>query len=149
MVNTGARPSEIAALRPERIILHGAVPHIQIRADDRQVKTMRAIRDIPLTGVSLDAMHEFPGGFPRYKESSASLSATVNSFLRANSLMEDRDDGRTTMYSLRHSFMDRMTNNDVDDRIRRDVFGHRLNTEEYGDGADLEKVHDLLHAFAL
>ena len=105
MVNTGARPSEIAALRRDRIILTGDVPHIQIRPDDRQLKSRRAARDIPLCGVSLEAMRAFPAGFDRYAQNSASLSGVVNSFLRSRGLTETRaDDGKeTTMYSMRHN----------------------------------------------
>jgi len=39
MVNTGARPSELVNLKPNRICLHHEIPHIQVRADERQLKT--------------------------------------------------------------------------------------------------------------
>ena len=78
MVNTGARPSEIAALRPEQIRLIDTVPHISIEPVDRQLKSHHARRVIPLTGVSLAALQACPEGFSRYRESSASLSAAVN-----------------------------------------------------------------------
>ena len=86
-----------------------------------------------------------PKGFPRYQTSSASLSATVNKFLRENGLMESDDH---TLYSLRHSFEDRMLAAGIDDRIRRDLFGHRLSRERYGDGAELEHQQKLLQATA-
>jgi integrase len=63
MVNTGARPSELAALTPECIRLDHAVPHISIEAVRRQLKSKNAKRVIPLVGVSLEAVRGFPDGF--------------------------------------------------------------------------------------
>ncbi|AQS48107.1 integrase [Thioclava nitratireducens] len=146
MVNTCCRPSELAALTANTIHLNHNVPHISIEPEGRQVKTKHAKRKIPLLGISLEALREFPEGFPRYRESSASLSATVNKFLREKGLLESDDH---TLYSLRHSFEDRMLAAGIDDRIRRDLFGHRLTRERYGDGASLEQKQQLLQAAAL
>jgi integrase len=146
MINTGCRPSEVAALTANTIRLNHNVPHIAIEPEGRQVKSKYARRTIPLLGVSLEAMRAFPEGFPRYRESSASLSATINKFLRENGLMESSDH---TLYSLRHSFEDRMLAAGIDDRIRRDLFGHRLTRERYGDGATLEHKQGLLQPVAL
>lgn len=104
MINTGARPSELAGLTSKCIRLDHDVPHISIEPVERQLKSANARRVIALAGVSLDALSDFPDGFPRYRKSSASLSATVNKFLRANGLVETPDH---TLYSLRHSFEDR------------------------------------------
>lgn len=146
MVNTGCRPSELAALTAKTIRLDHNVPHISIEPEGRQIKSKHARRTVPLLGVSLEAMRAFPEGFPRYRESSASLSATVNKFLRENGLMESDEH---TLYSLRHAFEDRMLAAGIDDRIRRDLFGHRLSRERYGDGASLEQQQALLQATAL
>ena len=145
MINTGGRPGEIANLKPKRILLDVDIPHIVIEPDDRQVKTRHSRRVIPLTGVSLEAIRTFPGGFPRYHDN-PSLSATVNKFLRQNGLMETE---HHVLYSLRHSFEDRMLAAGVDDRIRRDILGHSLTRERYGAGASLEQAHRILQAFAL
>ncbi|WP_439559888.1 tyrosine-type recombinase/integrase [Roseinatronobacter sp.] len=146
MINTGCRPSEIAALTANTIRLNHNVPHIAIEPEGRQVKSKYARRTIPLLGVSLEAMRAFPEGFTRYRESSASLSATINKFLRENGLMESSDH---SLYSLRHAFEDRMLAAGIDDRIRRDLFGHRLTRERYGDGATLEHKQGLLQPVAL
>jgi integrase len=146
MVNTGCRPSELAALTRNTIKLNDNVPHISIEPEGRQIKSKYARRTIPILGVSLEALRAFPDGFPRYRESSASLSATVNKFLRENGLMES---DQHTLYSLRHAFEDRMLAAGIDDRIRRDLFGHRLTRERYGDGATLEHKQQLLQAAAL
>ena len=144
MVNTGARPSEIANLTADRIRLDSDVPHISIEADGRQLKSSYAKRVIPLCGVSLEAIRCHPDGFPRYRDKPG-LSATVNKFLRENGLAETP---QHTMYSLRHSFEDRMLAASVDDRIRRDLFGHRLDRERYGKGATLEHLQRVVQAIA-
>ena len=77
IINTGCRPSEVAALTVSNIRLDCDVPHICIRPDGRQIKSAYAKRDIPLTGISLEALRAFPEGFPRYRESSASLIQRV------------------------------------------------------------------------
>lgn len=146
MVNTGYRPSEGAMLTADQIHLSGKVPHITIEPVDRQLKSAYARRVIPLVGVSLEAFRANPDGFPRYRASNASLSATVNKFLRENGLLETPGH---SMYSLRHAFEDRMLAAGFDDRIRRDLFGHRLDRERYGKGATLEHMKGLLQAIAL
>lgn len=144
MINTGYRPSEGAALTADTIRLGGQVPHISIEPTGRQLKSQYARRVIPLVGVSLAVFKEFPEGFPRYRDS-ATLSATVNKFLRVNGLLETP---RHSFYSLRHSFEDRMLAAGIDDRIRRDLFGHRLDRERYGKGASLEHVAELVRGIA-
>ena len=144
MINTGYRPSEGAARTAETIRLDCEVPHISIEPEGRQLKSHYARRTIPLTGVSLEAFKKYPEGFPRYRNR-ATLSAVVNKFLRANGLLETP---RHSMYSLRHAFEDRMLAAGIDDRIRRDLFGHRLDRERYGKGASLEHVAELVARIA-
>jgi integrase len=146
MINTGYRPSEGAALTAQTIILDHEIPHISIEADGRQLKTPHARRIIPLAGVSLDAFRAFPNGFARYRDNSASLSGTVNKFLSENGLLETPEH---SFYSLRHSFEDRMLAANIDDRIRRDLFGHRLDRERYGKGASLTQLGKLVAQISL
>ncbi|WP_170343073.1 tyrosine-type recombinase/integrase [Ruegeria arenilitoris] len=146
MINTGARPSELASLTAAQIRLDSNVPHISIEPVGRQLKSANARRWIPLCGISLEAMRACSDGFPRYRDSSASLSATVNKFLRKNGLMETP---KHTLYGLRHSFEDRMLAAGVDERIRRDLMGHALDRERYGKGASLEHLQRLIQATAL
>lgn len=145
MINTGYRPSEGAALLPMHIQLDGKVPHIMILPEGRQLKTSNAKRTIPLAGVSLEAMRECRNGFPRYRDKPG-LSATLNKFLRENKLMESDDH---VVYSLRHSFEDRLLAAGVDERIRRDLMGHTLGRERYGAGASLEHAHEIIQRVAL
>lgn len=144
MINTGYRPSEGAGLLPEHIRLDAEIPHISIEPTARQLKTQHSRRVIPLTGVSLAAFRECPLGFERYRDRDA--SATIGKFLRENGLLET--DGHS-LYSLRHSFEDRLLAAGVDERIRRDLFGHALNRERYGAGASLAHKHEILLKVAL
>ncbi|WP_415402899.1 tyrosine-type recombinase/integrase [Tateyamaria sp. SN3-11] len=146
MVNTGARPSELAALTAGCIHLDAEVPHISIEAVGRQLKSSNAKRVIPLCGVSLEAMKKFPYGFERYRGSSAGLSAVVNKYLRNNGLLETVGH---SLYGLRHSFEDRQLAAGVDERIRRDLMGHSLNRERYGKGASLAHLQGIVQATAL
>ncbi|MCE8439825.1 DUF6538 domain-containing protein [Rhodovulum sulfidophilum] len=141
MINTGARPSELAALSAQTIHLDANTPFIEIMGEGRQLKSVNAERKIPLLGVSLEALRAFPGGFDRYRTNSASLSATVNKFLKQNDLKET---GGHTMYGLRHAFEDRMLEARIDERIRRDLMGHALDRVRYGQGGSLADVADRL-----
>jgi len=146
MVNTGCRPSEVAALTANTIYLKANVPHISIEPEGRQLKSRRARRKIALTGVSLETMRDFPDGFPRYRDCPAQVSGAVNKFLKENGLKETDEH---TLYSLRHAFEDRMLAAKIDDRVRRDLMGHRLTREEYGDGASLDYQREVLSPLAL
>lgn len=135
MINTGARLGEICNLEEEDISLDGKVPFIHIRPkESREIKNDNSIRIIPLTGISLEAMKSNRDGFPRYRDK-ATASATINKFLRDNHLQETP---KHTLYGLRHSFEDRMLEAGVDERVRRDLLGHRLNRERYGEGGRIE-----------
>lgn len=146
MINTGYRPSEGSGLLADDIVLDAEIPHIKIHDEHRTLKTHTSKRVIPLAGVSLQAFQECPGGFERYRGTS-NLNAAVNKFLKEHELRETPDH---TMYSLRHSFEDRMLNADIDERIRRDLMGHTLtNRERYGRGASLEKLAEVIDLVAL
>ena len=144
MINTGYRPSEACVLTRDQIFLDHDIPHIRIEPVGRTLKSKHARRVIPLLGVSLEAFREFPDGFPRYRDK-ATVSETINVYLKRRNLKET--DGHTP-YSLRHSFQERMIKHDVDDRIRRDVFGHALTEERYGE-VDLVKIRDVLMPLAI
>ncbi|ETD84369.1 tyrosine-type recombinase/integrase [Rhodobacter capsulatus] len=144
MVNTGARPSEIANLTRSRIRLDVDIPHISIEPEGRVLKTSTSRRVIPLAGVSLAALKECPDGFPRYRDNPG-LSDTQNKFLRDNGLLESENH---TVYSLRHSFESRMIREGVDERIRRDLFGHALGRQRYGE-VSLETLRDAVEKVAL
>ncbi|WP_420857387.1 integrase [Marivivens marinus] len=144
MINTGYRPSEGACLTSAQIRLDVNIPYISIEPVGRTLKTKQAKRKIPLLGVSLEIFREFPNGFERYHKS-GNVSNTINKYLTENGL---RETPAHSLYSLRHSFQERMIAARVDDRIRRELFGHRLTEEKYGDpGLDVKR--DQLRAAAI
>ncbi|WP_120635255.1 tyrosine-type recombinase/integrase [Ruegeria sp. EL01] len=146
MVNTGARPSELATLDSSTIDLAGSVPSLTVSSDRRRLKTGSSKRTIPLLGVSLEALKECPNGFPRYFDNPG-LSGTINSYFSENGLKET---DQHTLYSFRHSFEDRMLAAGIDERVRRDLMGHSLGgRQRYGKGAELKLAADLLDPVAL
>ncbi|MGL4320784.1 MAG: tyrosine-type recombinase/integrase [Paracoccaceae bacterium] len=145
MVNTGYRPSEAAQLGRAQIRLDANVPHISIEPVRRALKTEHSERIIPLAGCSLEAFRAYPDGFPRYADS-PSLTDTVNKYLRENGLMETPGH---SMYSLRHSFEDRMLRAGVDERVRSDLIGHTIKRQRYGAGADLPMLMRVIQSVAL
>lgn len=145
MINTGYRPSEGAMLTAAHIRLDANVPHIKIEAVGRTLKTDSSERIIPLVGISLEAFRQFPNGFPRYADN-PSLSDTINKFLRENKLLETE---AHSLYSLRHSFEDRLLAAGVDERIRADLMGHQIKRERYGSGASLSHLQEIFQKIAL
>jgi len=146
MINTGARPSEIINLRRDRIILDAEIPHIQVRPDDRVLKTEWSYRDIPLVGVALEAMRRFPDGFPRYYDRGDVFSATVNKYLEDHKLKESE---RHTLYSLRHGFKDRLREVETPDELKDELMGHDTKKPKYGDGHGLRLKLKYVSAIAL
>lgn len=69
MIETGWRPSELSNLIPKNIVLDSDIPHLRIRPqNDRQLKSKASVREVPLVGVSLEAMKRAPNGFPNYMD---------------------------------------------------------------------------------
>ncbi|AEH88148.1 tyrosine-type recombinase/integrase [Mesorhizobium opportunistum] len=140
LIETGARPSEICNLEPHAIRLSNKVPHLSIEpredpANPREIKTESSRRLVPLVGVALAAAERHKTGFPRYRNRENELSATLNHFLRANSLLPTK---AHTVYSFRHSFEDRMKEAGLDDELRRLLMGHTVDRPKYGSGGSLD-----------
>ncbi|WIY24239.1 site-specific integrase [Parasedimentitalea psychrophila] len=145
VVNTGARPSEIINLLPERIRLDANIPHIQIRAEGRTLKNKYSSRDVPLLGVSLEAMRAFPDGFPRYR-TFGDWTDHATGHLRDSGLLES---DKHTAYSLRHSISDRLLNSGCQDRVRKEIMGHKPEKMIYGEGSNLDTKLAALAPIAL
>ncbi|WP_107497949.1 DUF6538 domain-containing protein [Thalassobius sp. I31.1] len=144
MINTGARPSELANLQPEQIILDHDYPHILIAPVSRQLKSKNAERMIPLVGVSLDAMKQCPCGFPTYRDN-PTLSDVTNAYLTKNGL---RETPQHVAYSLRHSFEERLRRAKIDERLRAELFGHTYAREKYG-APKLDELTEALQVVAI
>ncbi len=130
------------------------VPHIRIRpAAKRELKSASSSRDIPLIGVSLEAMKRAPNGFPRYREKGNSLSAALLKTFHTRGLMET---DKHCIYSFRHAFEKRMLEAGLDYGLRCTLMGHKNTRPQYGDGGSLEyrrremlkTVHPVTDAFA-
>jgi integrase len=131
MIETGARIAEILTLEPEDINTAHEIPHITIyERDGRSVKTDNSNRIIPLVGISLEAAKKVKalGGFPHYRLKRKSFSSNGNKYFRTNGLFK----GKQSIYSIRHTFEDRMKEAGVSDEMRRYLMGHEIDREIYG-----------------
>ncbi|MDK1386403.1 site-specific integrase [Sinorhizobium sp. 8-89] len=142
MVETGARLGEICNLRPQDIRLEDEVPHIEVaERTDRRQKSEYSIRRVPLVGISLWAMRQRPQGFAKYQDKSDSASALINKVMRNNGLMPTDDH---SIYSMRHSFQDRIENAGCSDRMQADLMGHEFGRPKYGDGPEMKRRQKFL-----
>lgn len=147
MSETGARPSELAGLLPEDIRLKASVPHIAITdRKNRPLKTKHSQREIPLVGYALDWFRAMPNGFEYYRDRVDSLTTAINKFLRDNDLMPSENH---SLYSLRHSFQDRILSVDTPDRLQAELMGHRFQRPKYGKGGTLEHKLEYLNKVCL
>jgi integrase len=135
MIETGLRPSEIVNLRETTICLGAPIPYIRVKADGRRLKTRQSDRELPLVGVALRALQLRPAGFPTYRDRASGLSATVNKYLLENDL---RPTTKHTLYSLRHSFKDRLIAAEAPDSLIDNLMGHKTYKPKYGKGPPLE-----------
>lgn len=156
-LETGARPSEIINIKPENIFLDHPYPHIFIKAmENMAIKTRNSERKIPLVGAAFEAMKKQPLAFPRYYDKGDNFSATINKFLKihkstnsANKKMENTDQKIHTLYSLRHSYEDRMKRGKFDLEMRYQIAGHAKDRADYGEGYTLEDLTKSMNSIAL
>ena len=145
IVETGLRLSEACNLTAETIRLEESIPHVRVRPEGRRMKTEQSERDIPLVGVSLMAARLHPCGFPRYRDKAASLSALVNKVMSGRGLLPGPG---YTLYSLRHTFEDRLTKAEAPDRVAAALMGHKFHRPRYGLGPSLEQKLEWLQRIA-
>lgn len=150
LVETGCRPAELCNILPSDIFLDADVPHIHVRArtdpdDTRDVKTVQSDRQVPLVGVALEVFKQHPNGFPRYKDKEDSFSAAANKYLKENGLKPTPEH---VVYSLRHSFEDRMIEGGIDLEVREVLMGHKLDRPMYGEKGSLRFRQKVLSAIA-
>ncbi|KWT70257.1 Site-specific recombinase, phage integrase family [Hyphomicrobium sulfonivorans] len=133
----GLRPVEVVNLTKNSIRLDAKIPHIIVQPEGRVLKTDHSERHVPLVGVALKAMRLQPEGFPEYFDKSATLSATVNKFMANNGL---RPFPKVSLYSLRHTFEDRLTKIEPPEKIHAYLMGHKYDRPKYGSPPDLEQL---------
>ncbi len=148
MIETGARISELVGLDDQNgdVVLDHPVPHIKIRPNEiRTLKTPQSERDIPLVGVSLYAFQQLNGGFDRYLGRRDLLSNTINKYFRTNNILPSENH---SLYSLRHSFEDRLTAVEPPEKVQAILMGHKYVRERYGHGPSLEQKQSWLEKIA-
>ena len=144
---TGACISELVGLLPEDIRLNAEIPHIAIVSRKfTSQKTKYRRREIPLVGYALEAFKACPNGFIDYVGRPESLTATLNKYLRENGLFPSEDH---TVYSLRHSFQNRLLEIKALDREQADLMGHKFERPDYGDGVTLAQKMECLQKIQL
>ncbi len=147
MTDTGARIAELVGLEDKDVFLLDDIPHIKIRKNAvRSLKTPQSERDIPLVGASLLAFKELNGGFSRYLGKSDLISSTINKYFRENNLVPS---DRHSLYSLRHSFEDRLTAVEPPDKVQAALMGHKYVRPKYGHDPSLEQKKLWLDKIAL
>ena len=146
MADTGARIGELTGLEKDDIILNTDVPYIKIRPNQTRVlKTPQSERDLPLVGASLYAFKELGGPFKRYFGKPDLISNTINKYCRENNLFPSK---HHSLYSLRHSFEDRLTAVEPPDKVQAALMGHKYVRPRYGAGPSLEQKRFWLEKIA-
>ena len=147
LIETGCRPGEVANLMPEDIHLDEDVPYIAIRPkNEREIKNPWSKRDIPLVGVSLEAMTKPPNGFPHYRDKPDLMSSNLKRYFVNRGLLPTEEH---QIYSFRHSFEKRMLEADLDYGFRCLIMGHKNTRPSYGDGGSMEYRREQLLKIAL
>ena len=137
MIETGARESEILGLLPEEFVFDEDVPHICIQPNKlRALKTKSSERRVPLVGVSLLAAERVAAtGITRYRNNPDTASGSINKYLRENGL---KPTPGHTLYSLRHTFKDRLRDAGAPEEVIDELMGHTTAGPKYGRGHMLE-----------
>lgn len=146
MIETGLSPSETVGLCGERIHLAAKVPHVVLDPPDRKLKTKNRKREIPLVGVALKALQAQPDGFPTWRNNRVEVSRQLNAYLRAKGLLPTENH---TLYSLRHSFKDRLLAIEAPEQMVDMLMGHTRNKPKYGKGYGLDVRAKWLQRIAL
>ena len=147
LIESGARPSEVANL--DQAVIHTQVnaPYITIRpTETREIKTGSSARNIPLIGIGLEAMRLAPEGFPRYRDKPDVLSATLNKYFKENGLLPTP---KHSIYCFRHTFEDRMKEAGIDYELRCELMGHAIDRPDYGEGGSMAFKLEQIEKIAL
>lgn len=136
MADTGARPDEIIGLRAEDIFLLDDIPYIWIRPyEGHSLKTPQSDRQIPLVGAAAAGARLLRGINHRRYANADSASAAVNKYMKAHDL---RPEPGQTLYSLRHTFKDRLRDAGAPEEVIDNLMGHKPRGPKYGRGHVLE-----------
>ncbi|MBL7681778.1 MAG: hypothetical protein JNK00_00340 [Flavipsychrobacter sp.] len=145
LADTGARPSEIFGLTEDEIFLDTDIPFIWIKPrEGYSLKTSTSERQIPLVGAALDAFRQSPKGFLQRGNPDV-FSTRTNKFLTEHAL---RPTPQHSIYSLRHTFKDRLRDIEAPEEIIHNLMGHQVSGPKYGRGHKLETKFKWLNKIA-
>lgn len=147
MTETGARESELIGLLPEDYFLNEEVPHVWIRKNKlRGLKTKTSERKIPLVGTALMAAKKIAhSGLDRYQKKPDTASTSIGKYFRENEL---KPTPRHSIYSLRHTFKDRLRDAGAPEEVIDELMGHKKLGPKYGRGHTLDTKHEWLQKIA-
>lgn len=148
MADLGARPAELIGIDESEVFLLHEVPYIHIKPNaHRDLKTLNSEREMPLIGHSLVAAQN--GAFEkikRYRTMPDNLTSLIGMYFKRNNILPSK---QTSLYSLRHSFSDRLIEAEVPEKMQKYLMGHALGSVSYGFGPELEKRKKWLEKAAL
>jgi len=98
------------------------------------LKTRSSNRQIPLVGAAVAGLRMVPRGFPRYKAAD-SVSNLVNKYFEVHDM---KPTAEHTLYSLRHTFKDRLRDAGAPEEVIDNLMGHASRGPKYGRGHVLE-----------
>lgn len=142
LAETGTRPSEIYRAKADAIKLEEKIPYIHIRGD---LKTKTSERRIPLVGYALKEFAKYPQGFSWRWKNENSMTAGINKYMRENNLLPSSEH---SLYSLRHTFKDRLRDIGAPEEIIDELMGHKKDGPKYGRGHTLEMKKKWLQKIA-
>ena len=147
MIETGPRIAEISGLKTSDVFIEAPEPFVRIEPNEwRGIKTIFSHREVPLVGVSLDAMkvalklpRKNDALFPAYAKENGgtNASAAVNKILKPWGI---------TSKGFRHSLKDRLREVGCPKDVRDAIQGHENGdvAETYGRGHTLKTMQDWL-----
>lgn len=154
--DTGMRLSEATGLLIDDLNIEGDIPHVIVQSHPhRSLKTKSSKRLIPLIGASLWAANQLVQNqstthcFPRYssyeRTNSNSASAAINKWLK--SIVGNE----FVIHGLRHSFRDRLRDENVPTEVIDQLGGWSLQTigQQYGNGFNLSQLHKNIKRISL
>ncbi|MCQ1772858.1 hypothetical protein NOI24_16230 [Neorhizobium galegae] len=137
---TGANARELALMEAADIHLKANIPFIQIRPNSLRTKVKKGgdrHRDIPLVGDALEAMREFPTGFPSFQNEQGpdNINGTASDFFKKVTPGKG-------FSSYRHNMKDWLRNSKCTDALNNSITGHKNkglgDSDHYGLGYELE-----------
>lgn len=146
ILDTGCSAKELIGVKKEDIFINQKFPYILVyENDERRLKTSYRERKIPLIGFARYAFQLRPNGFERYRHPNGAdqFSAAANKYLKEHNLIPST---KHSVYSLRHTFKDRLRTHQLPPDLQNSLMGHKDPTmgAHYGNGYNTEQTYKYL-----